>query len=48
MGIDTKAYRRRLSLHKPIECVACRNARIAAELDCLDEHFNFVEPEPEF
>ncbi len=46
--IDTKAYRRRLSLHKPIECVACRNARIAAEIEELDEHYNVIEPESDF
>lgn len=46
VDIDTKAYRRKLALHKPVECAFCRNERISDEIDHLDAHYNFIE-EPE-
>ena len=43
--IDTQTYRRRLGMHKQIECVHCRNARISAEFEKLDEHYGVIEGE---
>ena len=47
VDIDTQTYCRRLMMHKPVECYHCRNIRISAELDMLDEHYNVIEPEPD-
>ena len=48
VDIDTQTYRRRLSMHKDIECVTCRNSRIAAEIENLDEHYGVIEGEAVF
>ena len=48
VDIGRETYRRRVALHKPVECNRCRNLRISMELDALDEHYNVIEPEPGF
>lgn len=48
VDIDSQAAIRRRALGKGFECPACRNARISAELDALDHHYNFVESESVF
>ena len=48
VDIDTFTYRRRLQMHKNIECATCRNRRIAEEIEHLDEHYGFIEGEEVF
>lgn len=44
VDIDSQTYIRRSAMHKTIECAHCRNERISAEFDLLDEHYNVIEP----
>lgn len=46
--MDKKILRIKQMLHKPIQCTRCRNLRIAAELDALDENYSVKEDEITF
>ena len=48
VDIDSQTYRRRTMMQKPIECTYCRNSRIAAEIESLDEHYGVIEGEAVF
>lgn len=43
IDMDTKTLNLKQNLHKPIECIHCRNLRISKELDLLDEEYTIVE-----
>ena len=42
IGLDYSQMKLKLALGKELECTECRNARIAKDIDELNDHFNGI------
>lgn len=47
VDLDKREMELKLSLNKDVECISCRNARIAKDIDLLNEHFTIDENDDE-
>ncbi|MBI0583247.1 MAG: hypothetical protein ISF22_03365 [Methanomassiliicoccus sp.] len=45
VDLDTSVVQRKKGLGKRVECVSCRNRRVATEREMLDRHFQGIDEE---
>lgn len=45
VGLDSNQTELKFSLKKNVECIECRNHRVARDIEELNAHFDGAEPE---